>query len=209
MKNLIEKISEVVQKTRYFEFALLESEQRWLKKYPLAVIHSLARAKSEMTKVHFKELVGEDGITPRKYEDETLMKLSTNTPESFQYADFVALKSDENPQIDFKAKNEKDFWKKIQNVEHIAATFDYEEFSADEDESQVEFKLREIVRKRKEIHALKEVGFIWMAITDKDSSKVFEHYFGENYIHVGSKFYIGWSDKLKDISMRHFVYSPD
>lgn len=209
MKYLIDNISEIVKKTRYFDFALLQSDIKWIKEYPLAVIHSIKRSKTELTTVHFRELVDEDGITPNSYSDETLVKLGTNASEAFQYADFVALKGNDNPQIDFQAKNEKDFWKKIQNVEHIEATFDYEEFNADEDESQVEFKLREIVRKRKEIHALKEVGFIWMAITDKDSSKVFEHYFGVNYIHVGSKFYIGWRDKLKDISMRHFVYTPD
>lgn len=208
MKHLIQNISEVVQKTRYFEFALLQSENRWIKNYPLAVIHSIKRAKSEMTTVHFRELVGKDGITPKSYTDETLMKLSTNTPESFQYADFIALKGDDYPQIEFMEKNENDFWKKIQNVDHIESTFDYIEFTSSEDDSVIEFKLREIIRKRKEVHALKEVGFIWMAVSENDASKVFQHYFGENYIHV-DKFYIGWSEKLKDINMRYFVYPPN
>ena len=73
----------------------------------------------------------------------------------------------------------------------------------------VEFRLRELIRKRKEVHALKEVGFIWMAITKKDASKVFKHYFDENYLVIDGQYHIGWKDKLKDISMRHFVYPPN
>ncbi|MDA7817285.1 hypothetical protein N9A28_03750 [Sulfurimonas sp.] len=209
MQKLIDTISKIVPSTRYFTFGLLQSSPVWKLKYPLAVIHSLHRSKTELTTIHFRELVDADGKTPNTYEDETLVKLGTNAAEAFQYADFIALKGDANPQIVFKEKNEKDFWKKIQNVDHIEATFDYTEFTSDEDASKVEFDLREIIRKRKEVHALKEVGFIWMAITESDSSKVFEHYFGENYKCIDNKYYIGWSDKLKDINMRYFVYTPE
>ena len=108
MKQLVDSISEVIKKTRYFEFALLQSGFIWVKRYPLAVVHNVERAKAESTKIHFRELVGEDGITPEVYEDETLVKLGTNTAESFQYANFIALKGSENPQINFKEKNPKD-----------------------------------------------------------------------------------------------------
>ncbi len=209
MKHLIDNISDVVKKTKYFTFALLQSEIKWIKDYPIAVVHNVHKAKSESTGVHFRELVGEDGITPNQYTDEQLIKLGTNTAESFQYADFVALKSTNNPQINFAEKNENDFWKKIQNVDHIDATFDSFEFSSDDDKCKVEFELREIIRKRKEVHALKDVGFIWMAVSSNDMSEVFTHYFGDNHIHVDNKYYIGWSDKLRDINMRYFVCQPN
>ena len=207
MKNLINEISQSLQSTKDFKTSLLESEN-WQRNYPIAVINSMLRAKTQQTKDEYKELVDEDGKTPESYTTHKLSNIYAQAPESLQCSNFMILNYPLKSQLLYKTKHEKDFWKKIQNVEHIKSSFDFCDFHQDDDKCQVEFKLREIVRKRKEVHALKEVGLIWMAITSNDVSEVFTHYFGENYQLVDGEYHIGWSDKLKDINMRYFVCPP-
>ncbi len=208
MKNLIDEISQALNTPNDFTQTLKNSDTIWKEKYPIAVIHSLSRAKSTQTKEEFQNLIDEDELTPESYTSHKLSNIYANAPESLQCANFMILKEEPKFQMSYKAKFEKDFWKKIQNVEHVKSSFDFAEFENDEDKCAVEFKLRELIRKRKEVHALKEVGLIWMATTPNDVSEVFERYFEENYVCVNEKHYIGWSDKLKNINMRNFVCPP-
>jgi hypothetical protein len=208
MNNLISNISNSLSTTQDFIQTLLHSKVLCKTHYPIAVIHSLKRSKSREIEVFFKNIVNEEDITPEIYSEELLLNIANNIPEALQSIDLVAFTYEPNAAISYKAKNPNDYWKKIQNVAHIQASFDYVTFKNDDDICEVEFKLRELIRKRKEVHALKEVGFIWMAITPKDVSKVFTHYFHDNYLLVNEKYHIGWSDKLKNISMRNFICPP-
>ena len=209
MKDLINDITKALKTSQDFIPTLLSSKSIWRSDYPIAVIHSIKRAKTSSTKKQFKDLVDKDGITSETYTDGLFSDIYNNAPEALQCANFLALKHEAKSQVHYRSKYENDFWKKIKDVEHIDASFDFINFDENDDNAMIEFKLREIIRKRKEVHALKEVGFIWMAISSNDASEVFKHYFNENYLLVNEKYHIGWSNKLKEINMRHFVYMPE
>jgi len=208
MNDLIDNISKALQFSGDFTKALLNSDLLWKHNDPIAVAHSYERLKSSQAKRVFKELVDEDGKTPEVYDDETLSRLQSIAPDAFKQIKFLALSHEPKKNIHFQVKRPKDFWKKIQDVEHIRAGFDYCEFDKNDDICKVEFELREVIRRQKEVHALKEVGFIWMAITPQDVSKVFHHYFDDNYRLIDGKFHLGWSETLKAINMRYFVCPP-
>ena len=209
MKDLIDDISNAVTSSENFIAILLNSKSIWKAHYPIAIIHSIHRAKTSSTEKQFKNLVNEDGISPETYAEDTLLDVYNNAPEALQCANFLALKYNPKSEVRYRSKYENDFWKKIKDVEHITSSLDFTNFDENDNNVMVEFKLREIIRKRKEIHALKEVGFIWMAITSNDVSEIFKHYFNDNYLLINNKYHIGWNNKLKDISMRYFVYPPN
>ncbi len=213
MNNLIKNISSIIGISKSFEQDfipnLLHSDIMWKPDYPIAVVHSLAKFKNKDDAAFFQEhdLFDEKGHTLTSYDDVTLKILLDNAPSSLKHATLLALKQ-EPTTIHYVPKRPTDYWKKIQEVEHIHASFDFSIFDNDEDICKVEFELREVIRSRKEVHALKEIGFIWMAVTKKDVSKVFKHYFGQNYTRVNGNYHIGWSETLKDINMRYFVCPP-
>ena len=180
----------------------------WKCDYPIAIIHSYDRMKTASSQVQFKELIDKDGKTPEQYTDETLLRLYKSTPESLKSVRLLALSHEPEQPVNYRVKRPNDFWKKIQDVEHIRASFDYHSFDVKDDICKVEFELREVIRKQKEVHSFKEIGFIWMAITEQDVSKVFHHYFQENYILIDGKYHLGWSETLKAINMRYFVCPP-
>jgi hypothetical protein len=105
-------------------------------------------------------------------------------------------------------KHINDYWKKIKNVENFNAVFDIEN-NKDQKLCEAEFSLREVIRKRKEVHALKELGFIYLVESSEDISKVFEHYFGKHHLCIHNKYYIGYAKTLKEINMRYFVCAPE
>ncbi len=214
MNNLIKNISSIIGISKSFEQDfipnLLHSDIMWKPDYPIAVVHSLAKFKNKDDAAFFQEhdLFDEEGHTLTSYDDETFKLLLDNAPSSLKHATLLALKQEPTTTIHYVPKRPTDYWKKIQEVEHIHASFDFSIFDNDEDICKVEFELREVIRSRKEVHALKEIGFIWMAVTKKDVSKVFKHYFGQNYTRVNGNYHIGWSETLKDINMRYFVCPP-
>ncbi len=214
MNNLIKNISSIIGISKSFEKVfipiLLHSDIMWKTDYPIAVVHSLAKFKNKDDAAFFQghDLFDEEGHTLTSYDDETFKLLLDNAPSSLKHATLLALKQEPTTTIQYVPKRPTDYWKKIQEVEHIHASFDFSIFDNDEDICKVEFELREVIRSRKEVHALKEIGFIWMAVTKKDVSKVFKHYFGQNYTRVNGNYHIGWSETLKDINMRYFVCPP-
>lgn len=208
MKDLIDNITNALLHSGDLTQTLLDSDTLWKHNYPIAIVHDYSRIKSSAAKALFGPLIDNDGKTPEHYSDETLESIRLEAPESIQWAKLLALKHEPMQPVRYKAKYPKDFWKKIQDVEHIRASFDYCQFEEEADICKVEFELREIIRKRKEVHAFKGLGFIWMAISSQDLSKVFRHYFSENYQLIDDRYHLGWSESLKAINMRYFVCPP-
>lgn len=214
MNKLIKNISSILGISKSFEKDFIPNLQNsdiiWKTNYPIAVVHSQAQFKNKDDAEFFEKqhLFDQEGHTPTSYDNETFKLLLANASSSLKNATLLALKEEPTTTIHYLPKRPNDYWKKIQEVEHIHASFDFSIFAQEDDICKVEFELREVIRARKEVHALKEVGFIWMAITDKDVSKVFEHYFGQNYTLVDGKYHIGWSETLKEINMRYFVCPP-
>ena len=215
MNHLIKNISSAIGISKSFEKDFIPNLQNsdilWETNYPIAIVHSLSRFKNKDDANFFQEhkLFDENGHTPSTYNEDTLELIQNNAPSSIKRAGLLALKKESPSTLRYQEKRPNDFWKKIQDVEHILSSFDYDIFEPEDDICKVEFQLREVIRSYKEVHAFKTKGFIWMAVTKKDVSKEFKHYFGHNYTLVDGSYHIGWSETLKDINMRYFVCPPE
>jgi len=113
----------------------------------------------------------------------------------------------------FKVKREKDFWKKLQPRDDYQAVVECSFFSNDESLFEVETVGRDIMRSRKEVPSVALKGFVWVVgITiEKNLDSLFKLYFKENYITLNQdeiNYYIGWTDNLKSLDMRHFICDP-
>jgi len=215
MDQLISNIKDCIQNSLSFEHDfianLMKSEIIWKEEYPIAIAHAKARMKDNLHIQLFQDmgLLDEEGLSPSVYKTKDLQRIKKEAPSCVQTVQLLALKKEPESTIRYQAKRQNDFWKKIQDVEHIQSSFDYSVFDTKDDICKLEFKLREIIRKRKEVHAFKDIGFIWMAVTQEDVSKLFMHYFHDNYTLVNGQYHIGWSASLKDINMRYFVCQPE
>lgn len=182
--------------------------------YPIALIHSASRLENTEDQKLFKEqgLLDEMGHTLTQPSTQQLEFLAQNRPQYLKNVNIMCLKEAPEKPLHFRNKRPNDYWKKIQNVEHIASMFEISGFDDQTTLCQAEFGLREIIRKRKEVHALKDVGFIWMAVCSTDLQELFTHYFGDNYILIktdSTTYQLGWNDTLRGISMRDFICPPN
>jgi len=214
MNDLIQNISAAVQNCTSFEadfiHRLTDADTLWKKDYPIAIVHSKTRMKEPAHVQFFQDngLLDTEGFTPRVYTDEDFNLIRQKVPKCLKSVKLLALKEEPKTEVSFHVKRPHDFWKKIQNVDHIQSSFDFTVFHPEDDICKVEFELREITRKCKEVHAFKNLGFIWMAVTKKDVSEVFRHYFKDNYTLIDGQYHIGWSQTLQEINMRYFVCPP-
>lgn len=192
-----------------------QSQFFWQADYPIAVIHSKGRMQDNKTASRFENgnLFDKNGLTPVQWKRDQLAFIADNAPEYLQTVSLMCMKKNADKPLVFAAKRENDYWKKLQDIEHIEAMIEISYFVTDTDECQVEYTLREIIRKRKEVGALKGVGFIWIAVVPQKQNidRVMTHYFHDNHIQIhidDSIIHIGWSETLKTVNMRYFVCLP-
>jgi len=218
MKALIEEIQEALKVGSVDTLAhtlAKNSHYLWERDYPIAVVHTNERIKEEKIVSFFEreKLLDSEGFTPTVYTKEQLDVIAQNAPAYLQCASVMALeKPTPYPQA-FKDKFPKDYWKKLQDVEHIKAVIEIASFNDTDSKCSVEFSLREVMRKRKEVNVLKKVGYVWIAAIPKAImiEQVMAHYFLENSTVVYKEdmaYYIGWNETLKGINMRYFVCPP-
>ncbi len=182
--------------------------------YPIALINAKKRMEKSADTILFenKQLFNEMGLTPTHPSELQFNTIADIGSKYLQRVSIMCLDNEPQTPPLFQVKRQNDYWKKIQDVSHIKAMLETSEWHGDVGVCAVEFSLREIIRKRKEVHALKDVGFIWIAVTSSDVSEVFKHYFHDNYCYVKTErqgFHIGWSSTLRAISMRSFVCPPN
>ncbi len=189
---------------------LCQISDLWQQDVPISILHTSSRMESTATRSFFKEqrLLNEQGETPGLYTHSMLGTIMEHAPEAIRQMKLSALHRRPADTLRYEAKRPKDKWKKIIDVDHIKASFDYVYFDDTADKCSVEFELRELIRRRKEVHALKPVGFIWMARASQDVSEVFTHYFKRHWRRINDIYYIGWSPSLQEINMRYFVCPP-
>ena len=181
--------------------------------YPIALVNAKSRIKNSSDAMLFesKKLFDDSGLTPEHPSSSLLNTIASIGTAYLQSVSIMCLEKEPEKPLLFQVKRTNDYWKKIQDVSHMSAMIETSLFSDDIDVCDVEFTLREIIRKRKEVHALKDVGFVWIAATTSDVSKVIQHYFHDNYTLVKTEeqtFHIAWSSTLRAISMRSFVCPP-
>ena len=188
-----------------------------VKDYPVAIVHEAKRIKEEDTLTYFKQnhLLDEKGTTYEEYPLNDLERISINTPKYIQNVGFILASTKEIPHPTFTNKFKHDYWKKIQSVKGLEAVIDISALTPTSSACEAENTLRAIIRKRKEVHQLKKITFVWIVeITGVNPhiDIVMKHYFEENVMTVknGRKtYYAGWSTPLQSINMRYFVCPPE
>ena len=86
----------------------------------------------------------------------------------------------EIPEPTFFNKFKHDYWKKITSSEGLEAVMDISALSTTTSECEAEETLRAIIRKRKEVHQLKKIAFVWIVEINGENSHietVMKHYF--------------------------------
>ncbi|MDQ7046670.1 MAG: hypothetical protein Q9M39_03280 [Sulfurovum sp.] len=186
------------------------------KDYPVAVVHEASRIKESEALDYFKKnyLLNEEGYTPTEYFGNKLANISLNAPKYIQNVGFMLTTTKEIPVATYSNKFKHDYWKKITSVEGLEAVMDFSTLSSNSSKCEAEDALRAIIRKRKEVHQLKKIAFVWIVeINAKNPhiDTVMKHYFESNTMKVENgaiTYYIGWSTPLHSINMRYFVCPP-
>jgi hypothetical protein len=186
------------------------------KNYPVAIVHETVRIKEDETLDYFKNnhFIDEHGSTRIAYGEAELEDIALQAPDYIQTVGFMLSTTKEMPHPTFSNKFKHDYWKKITTSEALEAVIDLSLLSTTTTECEAEEVLRGIIRKRKEVHQLKKIGFVWIVeITGENANieTVMKHYFEDNttIVHNEEKtYYIGWSSPLKSINMRYFVCPP-
>lgn len=186
------------------------------KDYPVAIVHEAKRIKEEDALRYFKKnyLLDEEEMTYGDYPRADLEAISLNAPQYIQNAGFMLATTKNVPEPTFANKFTHDYWKKLTSIEGLEAVIDISALKPDTSVCDVENELRSIIRKRKEVHQLKKIAFIWIVEINGENAHVetvMKHYFNEDTLIVNNEnktYYLGWSTPLKDINMRYFVCPP-
>ena len=186
------------------------------KDYPVAVVHEAIRIKESEALNYFTKsyLLDDDDSTPTEYFGDQLANISLHTPKYIQNVGFMLTTTKEVPEPTFFNKFKHDYWKKITSAEGLEAVIDISALTSNTSECEAEDTLRAIIRKRKEVHQLKKIAFVWIVEINGENTHietVMKHYFESDTMIVkndGKTFYVGWSTPLQNINMRYFVCPP-
>ncbi len=186
------------------------------KNFPVAVVHEASRIKESEALNYFKEnyLLDDEECTPTEYFGNQLANISLHSPKYIQNVGFMLFSTKEIPEPTFFNKFKHDYWKKITSSEGLEAVMDISALSTTTSECEAEETLRAIIRKRKEVHQLKKIAFVWIVEINGENSHietVMKHYFLNDTSIIKNDrktYYIGWSSPLQNINMRYFVCPP-
>ena len=215
INELISSLS--VNSDESLEILLTRTPYGYEKNYPVAIVHESTRIKERLDLAYFNEnaLLDDKGLTYSQYPRDTLDKIARNTPNYIQNVGYMFATQKEIPLPTFTNKFKHDYWKKIQSVKGLEAVVDISTLSPTTTACEAEDALRAIIRKRKEVHQLKKITFVWIVeIADQNTQidTVMKHYFIDNVTTIRngkSTYYLGWSIPLQDINMRYFVCPPE
>jgi Fe2+ transport system protein B len=157
-------------------------------------------------------------------------RVTDEKKQTIRNVDIVALDKDVH-ELDFVAKREQDFWKRLQSVSHIKAMISLQTVQPQEvqdsfiEESlktsqkhqwSVETQLRDAMRANKENRELGVKPFIVLLCiptqksSDTDHLKLLlQHYFDDNVTAFSSEdnsitYYLAYNEHMSDIGMRYF-----
>ncbi len=193
-----------------------DSSYGWSKDYPVALVHEKTRITepSALTFFNQNNLLDEEGSTPCTYDNAQIDKIVTHAPSCIQRVNYIVAQTKTIPQPLFFNKFKHDYWKKIQSVDGLEAVVDVTVLARQTTDCAAETVLRAIIRKRKEVHQLKKLTFVWIVEIEGDPRNietVLKHYFEEEYTlvkNVEKTYCLGWSNPLQSINMRYFVCPP-
>lgn len=187
------------------------------KNYPVAIVHESIRIKEPEALDYFQKnhLLEDKAQTYTEYDEASLQEIAKNRPKYIQRVGFMLSCTKEVPQPTFSNKFKHDYWKKLTSSEGLEAVIDISSLTTSTTQCEAEEALRSIIRKRKEVHQLKTIAFVWIVEIIGENSEieaVMAHYFKEDTIVVKNEaltYYIGWSSPLKMVNMRYFVCPPN
>ena len=187
------------------------------KNYPVAIVHESRRIKEQEALAYFTKnhLLDEKSATHNEYDEATLQAVAKNTPKYIQRVGFMLSYKKEVPEPTFFNKFKHDYWKKLTSSEGLEAVIDISALTSTTCKCEGEEALRSIIRKRKEVHQLKKIAFVWIVEIVGENSEiemVMAHYFKKDTIIVKNEaltYYIGWSHPLQMVNMRYFLCPPN
>ena len=201
------------EKETFTERIDIDSHLHWRVNFPVAVVHHRSRMDERCREVfEAKELIGTGGLTPETYAFETLRTIASEVSGCVKQVSYLCLGKEEEV-YRYLPKRDGDKWKKVIDNGTFKAVIELSVYDKEVSVCEIESQLRNLMRSSKEIPSLKEIGFVWIAVVPKgyDISIITEHYFPGNWLKVDEEThtaYIGWSEKLGEINMRHFVCPP-
>ena len=156
-----------------------------------------------------KDLIEE---TPYVWETDYLIAIAKDDSKK-KIANLMVSTSLNNDTPTFKVKREHDFWKKLDPRDAYKAVVEFSNIAPDTSMPVIEKLGRDIMRSRKEVPTVGNLGFVWVVRVNPidNLDAIFQLYFKEDYITLSqdeAKYYIGWCDKLKEMDMRNFVCDP-
>jgi len=186
------------------------------KNHPIKVVHEKTRVKEEniLKELQSRNFFDENGFSKNTLSKNEVIYLEKNVAEYIQTVSYALSPTPFQEHYTFKEKFPHDRWKKIVNNDNITAIIEESSFNDSQDICKIETQLRDIMRSRKEVPALKPIGFIWLASVAKniDITPIMQHYFLKDFIVFKkneNNIYIGWNKKLQNINMRYFVCRPN
>jgi len=216
LQKILEYVPTEIQIKESLALLFNKSHYGCQKEYPVAVVHEKTRITDPSSLAFFTQnnLIDPEGFTPYTYDDTQIEQIVSCAPSYIQRVNYIVSKSKMIPKPTFFNKFKHDYWKKIKSVDGLEALIDINTIPVDIAECEAEASLRAIIRKRKEVHQLKKLTFVWIVETKGQSTAietVLKHYFKEDYSIVkgtNKTFYMGWSTPLQSINMRYFVCPP-
>ena len=203
----------------------------WVGDLPVSIVHRREKLKARVTAACLQEkgFFDGEGRSLPGWERVALTSLQREAKSAFQTIDLAvtstaaALES-----LVFRNKRPNDYWKRLENVENIAAMVGLQYVGNDRCSDAavatemahnangqwgVESKLRDAMRSKKENSGLREKPFVWVIVKERGGEEVADHiarllhhYFGDNVVKGTGRadYYIGYSRTLDAVSLRAF-----
>lgn len=217
MKEIISSIKKVLllKDENPITYLNKNSQYDWQENYPIAIVHEQKRVKEVdlLEKMQDLYFFGDDGFSQEMYTPKMIEFLKLQAPAHIKTASLLCYDGASEHAYTFKEKFTHDKWKKVVNTQNFKATVEVSFFDATKTIKEIETQLRDLMRSRKEIPALKKIAFVWVAEVDKatDIKDIIQHYFINNYAILeedDTRTYIAWNECLNDINLRYFVVNP-
>lgn len=217
MQTIVEALTKALQSDEPLAHTLNQNSTLvWQANYPVAIVHEKHRIQEEeiIGALESAELFLEGDLTPTHYNNMMIDFFRNNASPYLKQVSFMCLADKLHTSYTFHEKRPHDYWKKVQNPGNFKAVIERSAYNNTHDICHIEKHLRDIMRRNKEVPSLKEIGFVWVAQTPSilDIRELLQHYFAKNYtmlVHDDQVLYIGWSDTLNKINMRHFICPPN
>ena len=203
----------------------------WIADLPISVVYQREKLKASEARdfLQADHFFDETGFSKTVYELVQLQNLCRGAKNAFQTADLAIMERETDMScLLFHNKRPNDYWKRLTNLDAVKAIAGLDRVDAAECSSavikkelkecangqwQVESRLRNAMRSKKENTDLRSKPFIWIVVKEQGSREhvdhvamMLKHYFGENLLQGrgNADYYIAYMEELNAVSLRAF-----